>query len=49
MKNGATVGAKYTSKIIYFHANLPINNLLEFLIFIKLFHDFFWNFRFVNV
>jgi hypothetical protein len=28
---------------------LPINNLLELLIFIKFLHAFFWNFRFVNV
>ena len=40
---------KYTSKMIDFHANLPIYNLLELLIFIKWFHAFFWNFRFLNV
>lgn len=49
IKNRATVSTKYTSKIIDFHANLPINNLLELLIFIKFLHAFFWNFRFVNV
>jgi hypothetical protein len=49
MKNRATVSAKYTSKIIDFHANLPINNLLELLIFIKFLYAFFWNFRFLNV
>lgn len=34
--------------MINFHANLPINDLLELLIFIELFHAFFWKFRFLN-
>ncbi|PWZ33033.1 putative receptor-like protein kinase [Zea mays] len=42
-------GMSKSSKTLDFRANFPIDNLLKLLIFTKLFHAFFWNFRYLLI